>query len=151
MAMSRADLRFLFDRSTGLVQRGLTSLRARGLRVSWQRVLKQLRRGRTAPPADLYLPVPTPFAAFAVAASTAPRASIVIPVFNQFAHTLGCLRALAAHPPGAPVEIIVVDDGSSDETATSLARVDGLHYLRRAENGGFVAACNDGAAMARGD
>lgn len=151
MAMSRADLRFLFDRSTGLIQRGLTSLRTRGLQASWQRVLKQLRRVRTAQPADLYLPAPEPFAVFAVPASQTPRASIVIPVYNQFAHTLGCLRALAAHPPVASVEIIIVDDGSSDETTAALVQVDGLRYLRRTDNGGFVAACNDGAAMARGD
>ncbi|MGY0558089.1 MULTISPECIES: glycosyltransferase [unclassified Lysobacter] len=151
MAMSRADLRFLFDRSTGLVQRGLTSLRTRGLHASWQRVLKQLRWVRPTPRSDLYLPAPTPFAGFAVPASQAPVASIVIPVYNQFPHTLGCLRALAAHPPGLPVEIIVIDDGSTDETAAALAQVDGLRYFRRVDNGGFVAACNDGLAKARGE
>src|SRR5690606_1062823 len=76
---------------------------------------------------------------------------IVIPVYNQFAHTLACLRAIAAHPPQVACEVVVVDDGSTDETAGSLAQVHGLRYLRRSGNGGFVAACNDGARAANGE
>ncbi|KGM53076.1 glycosyl transferase [Lysobacter concretionis Ko07 = DSM 16239] len=151
MPMSRADLRFLFDRSTGLIQRGLTSLRTRGVQASWRRLIKHFRRVPGSQRASLYLPEAEPFAPFAVPASGAPRASIVIPVYNQFTHTLGCLRALAAHPPHAAIEIIVVDDGSSDETEAALSQVTGLRYHRRAGNGGFIAACNDGAALARGE
>ncbi|MFC3552351.1 glycosyltransferase [Lysobacter cavernae] len=150
MAMSWADLRFLYDRGTGLFRRGLTSLHTRGLRASWQRVLKQFHRVPAAQRLALYLPEPAPFAPFSVPYNDAPVASIVIPVYNQFAHTLTCLRALAAHPPQATIEIIVVDDGSSDETEAALRQIDGLHYHRRAQNGGFIAACNDGAALARG-
>ncbi|QDH70817.1 glycosyltransferase [Marilutibacter alkalisoli] len=149
--MTLADLRFLFDRATGLAWRGLTSLRTRGWRASWQRVLKQFHRVPAHQRPALYLPAAEPFAPFAVPASTDPRASIVIPVYNQFAFTLACLRAIAAHPPAAGIEIIVVDDGSSDETGASLRQLEGLHYHRRAENGGFIAACNDGAALARGE
>ena len=32
-----------------------------------------------------------------------------------------------------------------------MAQVSGLHFHRRARNGGFIAACNDGAARARGE
>ncbi len=151
MPMSRADLRFLLDRCTGLIQRGLTSLRTRGVLASWQRVLKQFQRIPGSQRATLYAPEPEPFAPFALATSESPRASVVIPVYNQFAHTLGCLRALAAHPPHAALEIIVVDDGSSDLTAVALAQVTGLRYHRRENNGGFIAACNDGAMLARGE
>ena len=85
-------------------------------------------------------------------ARDAPRASIVIPVYNQFAHTLTCLRALAAHPPQAAFEIIVVDDGSSDETERCAARRwPACATTVARENGGFIAACNDGAALARGE
>ena len=151
MPTSPADLRFLIDRGTGLLQRGLTSLRTRGLRASWQRVLKQFERVPLSQRASMYMPPDGPFVPFSVPSSATPRASIVIPVFNEFRHTLGCLRALAAHPPVAAIEIIVVDDGSSDETEAALASVAGLRYHRRGSNGGFIAACNDGAALARGD
>lgn len=146
-----SDLAFVFKRGSGLARRGLVSLRTRGLRASWQRVLKQFRRVPVARRPVLYLPDAAPFAPFAVPCSDAPRASIVIPVYGQFAHTLACLRALAAHPPAMPVEVIVVDDGSRDETGTALVQVDGLRYHRRATNGGFIAACNDGASLARGE
>jgi GT2 family glycosyltransferase len=151
MTMAWTELRFLFDRGTGLFRRGVASLRTRGWRASWQRVLRQLRRVPASQRPALYLPEPQPFAPFAVPLSDAPRASIVIPVYNQFAHTLACLRAIAAHPPHAAIEVIVVDDGSSDDTERCLQRVDGLRYLRRAQNGGFIASCNDGASLARGD
>ena len=154
MGMNWTDLRFFLDRSTGLFRRGLASLRTRGLHASWQRMQKHLRPIPQSQRAALYLSEAVPFAPFALPvadASAVPRASIVIPVYNQFAHTLACLRALAAHPSRASFEIIVVDDGSSDETEASLAQVAGLHYHRRAVNGGFIATCNDGASLARGD
>lgn len=151
MAMSWTDLRFLFDRGIGLGRRGLTSLRTRGFRASLRRVFKQCQRVPASQRLALYMPEPAPFSTFAVPSSELPTASIVIPVYNQFEHTLTCLRAIAAHPPQAAIEIIVVDDGSADETQACLQQVAGLRYHRRGENGGFIAACNEGAALAHGE
>ena len=151
MPMLMADARFLIDRAFGLIRRGVASLHTRGWRASWQRVRAQFHRVPAEQRAALYVPIEAPFAPFAVPRSDTPRASIVIPVFNQFAHTLACLRALSEHPPQAGVEIIVVDDGSSDATTAALPQLAGLRYHRRASNGGFIAACNDGAALAGGD
>lgn len=151
MDLSWTGLRFWYDRGTGLLRRGLTSLRTRGIKASWQAVGRQFHRVPAEHRPSLYLPQALPFAPFAVPSSAAPTASIVIPVYNQFAHTLGCLRALAAYPPDAGIEIIVVDDGSSDETEACLRHVEGLRYHRRASNGGFIAACNDGATLASGE
>lgn len=151
MSSSLADARFLFARALGLIRRGLLSLRLRGWRMSWERAKAQLRVRPALAASALYAPASGPFVPFAVPHADAPRASIVIPVYNHFAHTLACLRALAEHPPRASCEIIVIDDGSSDETTTALAKVAGLHYHRRRENGGFIAACNDGAALAQGE
>ena len=145
-----AEARFLIERAAGLLRRGVASLRTRGWRATlaqaWERVIPA-----PVPPEHLWFPPAGPFAPFAVPASDAPRASIVIPVYGQLAHTLACLRALAAHPPAAPVEVIVVDDASTDDTRDVLPRIEGLRYHRRAANGGFIATCNDGAAMARGE
>ncbi len=151
MSFSMADARFLFDRCMGLIRRGLLSLRTRGPRASWERMRAQLQRATPGQRAALYFPAEAEFAPFSIPCTDTPVASIVIPVFNQFAHTLHCLRALAEHPPAAACEIIVVDDGSSDATADSLPQIAGVRYHRRGANGGFIAACNDGAALARGE
>lgn len=149
--MNLADIRFQIDRISSLCRRGLASLRSRGWKASWARVLKQFHRVPQQQRPALFLPENGPFAPFTLPRSDAPRASIVIPVFNQFAHTLACLRAIAAHPPTVAFEIIVVDDGSSDDTEAALRQVEGLRYHRRAVNGGFIAACNDGADLAQGE
>jgi len=151
--MNWTDVRFLVDRVTGLCRRGMASLRTRGFSSTWRRVRQQFQRIPPDRYVELYLPAAEEFAPFAVPATeagTEPAASIVIPVFNHVAHTLACLRALAAFPPRAAIEIICVDDGSSDQTAIALPQVAGLRYHRRAANGGFIAACNDGLALARG-
>ena len=151
MSFSLADLRFIFHRGLGLIRRGWTSLRTRGWRTTVDRVRAQLRHVAPLPAARLYQPAPSAFAPFAVATSDAPIASIVIPVYNEFPRTVACLRALAEHPPTTRFEVIVVDDGCSDETVTAVPQIAGVRYHRRAQNGGFIAACNDGASLARGE
>jgi GT2 family glycosyltransferase/glycosyltransferase involved in cell wall biosynthesis len=154
MSLSLADAQFSLARALGLIRRGLISLRTRGWRTSWERSKAQLRWHPASTPGVLYVPACGPFVPFAMppaVAAHAPRASIVIPVYNHFAHTLACLRALAEYPPSASCEVIVIDDGSSDETSTALPNITGLRYHRRRENGGFIAACNDGATLARGE
>ncbi len=148
----RAALQFRLAHLRGLLRRGLSSLRARGWRATVQRSLVHLRPPPEAPRQPLFLPAPAPFAPFAVPepGDSEPLASVIIPVYNHCNATLGCLRSLAAHPPEVPCEVIVVDDGSSDATAAWMGQVQGLRYHRRAANGGFIAACNDGAAQARG-
>ncbi|MFC6839336.1 glycosyltransferase [Xanthomonas theicola] len=148
MSMSWANARYALNRLTGLLRRGLASLRTRGWRSTWQR-LRVHAQPLPPPRRTLFAVAPQPFAAFAVPASDAPLASIVIPVYDHVAHTLACLRALAAHPPAAACEVLVIDDGSSDETVQWLPQIQGLHYHVRAQNGGFIASCNDGAARAR--
>lgn len=151
MSFSPADLRFIIRRGLGLIRRGWASLRTRGWRTTIDRVRTQFRSATPLPADRLYLPAPTAFAPFAVATNDAPIASIIIPVYNEFPRTVACLRALAVHPPVTAFEVIVVDDGCSDETITLLPQISGVHYHRRAQNGGFIAACNDGASLARGE
>lgn len=151
MSFSASYARFLLDRALGLIRRGMVSLHTRGWRTSWERTRTQLRRAPMNQRVHLYAPAATDSSTFALATSDAPRASIVIPVYDQCVHTLACLRALAEHPPQVAHEIIVIDDGSTDATATVLPGILGLSYHRRGENGGFVAACNEGASLARGE
>jgi GT2 family glycosyltransferase/glycosyltransferase involved in cell wall biosynthesis len=79
----------------------------------------------------------------------APDVSIVIPVYGQLPYTLNAIDALLRHRARAALEIIVVDDGSPDNTPEILPGLTGIVYHAQ-ENAGFIAACNQGAALARG-
>lgn len=70
--------------------------------------------------------------------------SVVIPVWDLWHLTEACLRALRA-TADRPLEIIVVDNGSTDGTAAGLVDHD-VRVLRNATNRGFAAACNQGLA-----
>ncbi|HEY7946182.1 MAG TPA: glycosyltransferase, partial [Acidimicrobiales bacterium] len=81
-----------------------------------------------------------------------PRVSIVIACFNRAQLTLSCLQSLQATTEPALYEVILVDNGSSDATVT-LAGAQGSRFrvVRNDENTGFGPACNQGAALARGE
>ena len=80
----------------------------------------------------------------------APLVSVIIPSHGHTDYTLRCLASIAARPPDAAIEVIVVDDaGPPDETGV-LARVKGIRLLRNHVNLGFIGACNAASRMARG-
>jgi GT2 family glycosyltransferase/glycosyltransferase involved in cell wall biosynthesis/SAM-dependent methyltransferase len=79
-----------------------------------------------------------------------PRLSILIVLFNKAYFTLGCLRALA-HDLAPGTEIILQDNGSTDETAALLDRIDNARILRNGGNLGFLRGANVAAALAQGD
>lgn len=73
--------------------------------------------------------------------------SVIIPVFNGGRTLPDCLQAVQ-HQTHPPDEIIVVDDGSTDDTAAVAARF-GVTVLSQ-PNAGPAAARNRGAEAARG-
>lgn len=83
--------------------------------------------------------------------------SIIIPAWNLWKLTAACLQSLAATSPHENVEIVVVDNGSTDETATELESLGAalfgprLRVARPGKNVGFARGCNLGAASASGD
>ncbi len=77
--------------------------------------------------------------------------SIIVPVFNHCRDTRDCLLSIAQSTAGSSYEVIVVDDGSTDETPEMLGRIEGLIQLRNDANLGFIGSCNRGAAAARGE
>jgi GT2 family glycosyltransferase len=81
---------------------------------------------------------------------TEPLVSVVIPAYECFAETLGCLRALAERTPKGLCEAIVVDDGSGDPSFSQLQGIPGLTLKRMARNSGFTLAASAGAELARG-
>ncbi len=80
------------------------------------------------------------------------QTSIVIPVFNKAEFTFQCLNSLIHEIDLSENEIIVVDNASTDQTAAVLAHFENLvQVIKNEENRGFVDACNQGAAAARGE
>src|SRR5438876_3270570 len=81
------------------------------------------------------------------------RSSVIVPVYGQAALTRQCLDNLLASRDGREgPEIVVVDDGSADETPELLREYgDRIRVVRHERNLGFAAACNDGAVAASGE
>lgn len=83
--------------------------------------------------------------------SETPEVSIVIPVYNQLDYTLRCLKAIAVNfDRSIPVEIILVNDCSSDRTEEILSFLMAVNLINQPANQGFIDACNQGAAVAKG-
>ena len=80
------------------------------------------------------------------------RCTVVLPAHNRSFLTQQCMDAILSTQPRVAHELVVVDDGSTDGTATSLGRFDGrVRVLRHDAPAGFAEACNAGAAVAAGD
>jgi hypothetical protein len=78
--------------------------------------------------------------------------SIVIVSYNGRDHLRRCLQSLAAHPPAAEREVIVVDNDSRDGSAPMVAsEYPDVRLLRMPRNLGFAAGANRGAREASGE
>ena len=84
----------------------------------------------------------------------APQLSVVVPAYNEAEGIAGVLAELEAALRGADAglsyEILVVDDGSTDETA-AIAERTGQRVLRHGLNQGYGAALKTGLRAARGE
>jgi glycosyltransferase involved in cell wall biosynthesis len=83
---------------------------------------------------------------------SAPSVSVLITAYN-YGRFIGRAieSALAQDYPADALEVIVVDDGSTDDTPTAVAPyLDRIRYIRQ-ENGGVVAATNRALEAATGD
>lgn len=79
------------------------------------------------------------------------RVSVVIPTYNRVPYLGDAIRSVLAQAAD-DVEIIVVDDGSTDRTEELVGAFDpGLIYLRVPHRGQPAATRNSGLQVARGD
>jgi glycosyltransferase involved in cell wall biosynthesis len=83
--------------------------------------------------------------------SAVPSATVVVPVTNGWEATFRSLLALAERSGGVRREVIVVDNGSTDDTRLALPHLEGIRVIRNEKDEGFVRACNQAAASAEGD
>jgi glycosyltransferase involved in cell wall biosynthesis len=79
--------------------------------------------------------------------------SVVVPVYNEQTWIRPCIEALVASagPAGLTLDVVVVDDGSTDRTPEVLRELAGEHGIRvvRQDNAGRLAARAAGLAVAR--
>ena len=85
----------------------------------------------------------------AVPVCSTPDVSIIVPTFNRAEYLYQNVVSIVSHSD-ASYELIVVDDGSTDETTLLLSRIDGVRVVKHPRRLDFIAACNDGAAASRG-
>lgn len=80
-----------------------------------------------------------------------PLVSVLIPVYNQLEYTLKCLVSIRENLPKVPIEIIVADDCSTDDTQAALSQIEGLTVVRHAQNLRFLKSCNAAVEHCRGE
>ena len=85
-----------------------------------------------------------------VLVSERPLVSIILVLFNRAELTLACLRSIA-ESHSEPLEVVIVDNASTDQTTHLLSRLRGCRVIQNDENRGFLAAVNQAAAACRGE
>jgi GT2 family glycosyltransferase len=78
--------------------------------------------------------------------------SIVIPVYNNFTYTKQCIFSIFKNHPLLNFEIIIVDNGSTDETKEFFEKFQDLKNFKliaNKKNLGFAKASNQGARIAK--
>jgi len=66
-------------------------------------------------------------------------------------YTYNSLRSLLEHTGMASYEVILVDDGSTDDTPRMLSKIQNILSVRNETNLGFAKACNKGSLHAKGE
>lgn len=81
---------------------------------------------------------------------SAPLVSIVIPAYNHAGYLAQAIDSVLAQDYPR-IELIVIDDGSTDATPQILRNYEGRAQIVRQQNAGQAATLNRGWAMARGE
>ena len=102
----------------------------------------------------LRTPVPKPWERYSLASSEAPVLTIVVPAYNVEVYLGKCLDSLLNHRNAGKTEILVINDGSTDQTAeigNEYERLsNGIVRIINKENGGHGSTINRGIQEARG-
>jgi GT2 family glycosyltransferase len=79
------------------------------------------------------------------------KTSIVIASFNKLEYTQKCIESIRQYTLQDTYEIIVVDNGSTDDSQAWLSLQQDIKLIANSSNLGFPKACNQGMEIAEGD
>ena len=82
-----------------------------------------------------------------LASSPSPVVSVVIPTLDHAGDVIRCLESIASSKDSTPCEILLIDDGSSQEDADLFALPRGLRVVRNDPNRGFAQSCARGVEV----
>lgn len=132
--------------------RAIHVLRTEGLDVLVKKIRRRLRVQVFRPLAPKFIQVDEPFAPLVLpVCGEQPRASLIIPCYQNFSQTHHCLSALCASGDKASFEVIIVID--DDPEGTTVERLKSYGNLCVISNGGYLDllhSCNRGAAKTTG-
>ena len=78
--------------------------------------------------------------------------SVIIVTYNSATYIRPCLNSIFCKSGSTAIEIIVVDNASTDQTVEIIKiEFPKVRVALRRENGGFSVACNQGANLAKGE
>ena len=80
-----------------------------------------------------------------------PHVTIIIPSYNSKKTIFDCIKSCKASDYPGRMDIIVIDDCSSDGSYEMLCRMEGIKVYRKQKNAGKAAALNFGLAKAKGE
>jgi glycosyltransferase involved in cell wall biosynthesis len=83
--------------------------------------------------------------------AVSPQVSIIIPTYNSALYLPQALETVLTQEPAGQIEVIVIDDGSTDNTTDVLAPFAAQIRYEYQENQGSAAARNRGLALALGE
>jgi glycosyltransferase involved in cell wall biosynthesis len=79
--------------------------------------------------------------------------SVIVPVYNEEKAIRGVIKHIqqVLSQIGDKSEIIVVDDGSTDQSSQIIKTIEGITYIRHPKNSGYGSALKTGVRHANGD
>jgi GT2 family glycosyltransferase/glycosyltransferase involved in cell wall biosynthesis len=83
--------------------------------------------------------------------AASPLVSVVIVTYNNLDYTRLCIESVLKNTHAPRLEVIVVDNASSDDTRAYLETLGGVRLILNERNEGFARANNQGVAASSGD